>query len=387
MKDISWPLQDINNTPYFIYNLNKVNEKAKFLHQITSGLKCKILYSVKALPLYNVLRELEPQVDGFSVSSLFESQLVKTMCQQKKNIHFVSPGIREDQWGSISNNISYLVFNSLEQISFFEKKLRKDQSYGIRVNPEISFIKDDRYNPCHKFSKLGVPIEQLKENISKDANFFKKISGLHLHTNCESKDLSQLTETFLKIKSHLKDDLKKFQWINLGGGYLFDESDNLSLFHELLNEIEQNYNFTNVIIEPGSFFVGDSGYLVSSVIDIFQRKEKNIAILDTTINHLPEVFEYQYEPDVFGHQKKYKNEYILAGCSCLAGDMFGTYYFQDKLKLGSKIIFKNVGHYSLVKSHTFNGINLPDIYCLKGKSDLKKVKHFTFEEYVSHFGG
>lgn len=387
MNEIPWPLQEVTNTPYFIYNLNKVNEKAMLLLQITSGLRCKILYSIKASPLYHVLRELEPQVDGFSVSSLFESQLVKNICPNKKYTHFVSPGIRVDQWEAISNNVNYLIFNSLEQASFFEKKMRKDQSYGIRVNPEISFIKDERYNPCHEFSKLGVPLAQLKEKISKDSSFFKKIRGIHFHTNCESKDLSHLTDTFLEIKFHLKDDINRFQWINLGGGYLFDESSNCSLFQELLNEIRENYNFLDVIIEPGSFFVGDSGYLVSSVIDLFQRRGKNIAIMDTTINHLPEVFEYQYEPDVFGHQIEYKNEYILAGCSCLAGDTFGTYCFKDKLKLGSKIIFQNVGHYSVVKSHTFNGINLPDIYCLKGKSDLEKVKIFTFKEFVSRFGG
>ena len=387
MNDIPWPFQEINKTPYFIYDLNKVNEKVNFLHQIINGLRCKIIYSVKASPLYNILRELEAQVDGFSVSSLFESKIVIEACSKKKDIHFVSPGIRGDQWNSILNNVNYLIFNSLEQISFFEKKLGKNQSYGIRVNPEVSFIKNKKYDPCHEFSRLGVLIGQLKEKISKDSSFFKKISGIHLHTNCESRDLSQLTDTFLRIKSHLRDDLNRFQWINLGGGYLFNESSNFSLFHELLDEISQNYNFLNVIIEPGSFFVGDSGCLVSSVIDLFQRKGKNIAILDTTINHLPEVFEYQYEPDIFGHQKEYKNEYILAGCSCLAGDIFGTYYFKDKLELGSKIIFQNVGHYSLVKSHTFNGINLPDIYCLRDKSDLEKVKSFTFEEYASRFGG
>ena len=387
MKDTSWILPEIKNTPYFIYNLNRVNEKAKFLRQIISGLDCKILYSIKALPLYNILRELEAQVDGFSVSSLFESQLVTEACSIKKDVHFVSPGIKKDQWDSISKNLTHLAFNSLEQFSSFEKKLRKDQSYGIRINPEVSFIKDRRYDPCYEFSKLGVPLGQLKERVSKDSSFFKKINGIHLHTNCESRNISHLTETVLKIESHLGDNLNRFKWINLGGGYLFDESTNLSLLKELLYEMKKNYNFHEIILEPGGFFVGSSGYLVSSVIDLFQRRGKKIAILDTAVNHLPEVFEYQYEPDVLGHHPEYRNEYILAGCSCLAGDFFGTYCFKERLNLGSKVIFRDVGHYSLVKSHTFNGINLPDIYCWRGNSSLEKVKSFTFRDYANQFGG
>ena len=387
MKDTPWLLPETTNTPYFIYNLNRLSEKAKFLRRITNGLNCKILYSVKAVPLYNILRELKAQLDGFSVSSLFESQLVIEACSMKKDIHFVSPGIRKDQWTSILKNVNYLVFNSLEQFSSFENELGKDQSYGVRVNPNVSFIKNRRYDPCHEFSKLGVPLGQLKERISKDSNFLKKIHGIHLHTNCESRDFSNLTETVLRLESYLGDNLNKFKWINLGGGYLFDESENLSVLEELLYDMRQKYSFRDIILEPGGFFVGDSGYLVSSVIDLFQRKGKNIAILDTTVNHLPEVFEYQYEPDVSGHQKKYKNEYILAGCSCLAGDVFGSYCFKERLNLGSKVIFRDVGHYSLVKSHTFNGINLPDIYCWKENSGIEKVKSFTFREYAGHFGG
>ena len=140
-------------------------------------------------------------------------------------------------------------------------------------------------------------------------------------------------------------------------------------------------------LNPGTFLVRDSGYLVSSVIDLFQRDGKNIAVLDTTVNHLPEVFEYQCEPDVLGDDLSNKNEYILAGGSCLAGDVFGVYRFENELELGSKVIFEKVGSYSLVKAHTFNGINLPDVYCLEDGTGLEKVKSFTLEQYVHYYGG
>ena len=227
----------------------------------------------------------------------------------------------------------------------------------------------------------------LKKKSLLTKRYFEKIQGLHLHTNCESNDFSDLTRTFLKIKEEIGDVLHCFKWINLGGGYFFDESNNLPLFNELLDDLNKNYNFDDIIIEPGAFIVRDSGYLMSSVIDLFERQGEKIAILDTTVNHLPEVFEYQYEPDVLGHHSSHQNEYTLAGSSCLAGDVFGTYLFQNKLDIGSKVFFDKVGSYSLVKAHTFNGINLPDIYCFEDKAGLKRVKSFTLQDYINHYGG
>ena len=38
---------------------------------------------------------------------------------------------------------------------------------------------------------------------------------------------------------------------------------------------------------------------------------------------MPEVLEFQFEPDVLGHIDAGLHRYILAGCTCLPGDVFG----------------------------------------------------------------
>lgn len=372
-------------TPAFVYDLGEIRKRLEILRLIRDRSNCKVLYSLKALPLRRILEEMG-SLDGFSASSLFEARLAEKTCGAGKEIHFVSPGIREGQWEDISGAVEYLTFNSLEQFSRFESRLG-EQSYGIRVNPRVSFVKDRRYNPCREFSKLGVPADQVREKVSSDPGFSEKIEGIHLHTNCESKDFSQLAETVSRLKTELSGELRKFRWINLGGGYFFDESENLSLFHELVAELNDDYGFEDIMIEPGAFLVRDGGCLVSSVVDLFRRDGKDIAVLDTTVNHLPEVFEYQYRPDVFGDDPSCENEYILAGSSCLAGDVFGAYRFGEELRVGSRVLFERVGGYSLVKAHTFNGINLPDVYCVEDGGEMKKVKSFTFEEYANRYGG
>ena len=179
--------------------------------------------------------------------------------------------------------------------------------------------------------------------------------------------------------------MHELEWINLGGGYLWDETTDFGPFQEAVDLLTTTYGL-RVFIEPGAGVVNSAGYLVASVIDLFKSDGKTVAVLDTTVNHLPEVFEYQYEPDVVEHADDARHEYILAGCSCLAGDLFGEYSFVEPLDIGSRLTFANVGAYSLVKAHMFNGINLPKIYVLTETGELVLVKQFTYEDFTSRCG-
>ena len=106
-----------------------------------------------------------------------------------------------------------------------------------------------------------------------------------------------------------------------------------------------------------------------------------MAILDTSVNHLPEVFEYQYSPQLLQQSTSGKYEYRLAGASCLSGDLFGDYRFDTELKCGSRIIFTNVGAYMSVKANMFNGINLPSVYALTDRNELVLQRSYDYTDY------
>ena len=262
-------------------------------------------------------------VDGFSVSSTTE--LEKTRLETAKPIHFVSPLIRKEEINQINILANSMSFNSLEQFKRLRAFVEPHIQIFLRVNPEISIIKDDRYNPCRKYSKLGIPLDELNQYLSYCKEF--SISGLHFHNACQEESINTIREVLDKIKNTLGDRFTQIQSINVGGGYLFS---NRNL--DELNKLEQKYK-KSITIEPGFDLVNSSGYLVTSVTDMFERKGKTIAVLDTSINHLPEVFEYNCYPKVIGEiQKGQGYEYILAGASCLAGDVFKEYYFNKPIK-------------------------------------------------------
>ena len=365
-------------TPCFIFYEKKILENLKFINNLKDNCEFTHLYSIKSLSNSSILNTIIKQTEGFSVSSLFEAGLARAYSLEKK-IHFVSPAIKESEIKRVDHLCDRITFNSLGQFQLLKDKV-EECSRGIRINPELSYLSNDRYDPCRKYSKLGVPITDFKNYLEKEG--CGQIEGLHIHTNCESTDFSELIKTVDAIEKKIGKYLHKIKWFNLGGGYLFKkESKHLESFINTVSRFRKKYNL-EMIIEPGNSTVKDTGELVASVLDVLERNGKRIAILDTSVNHLPEVFEYQYEPEIKEHSSSFKNNYILAGRSCLAGDVFGEYKFKEKLEVGDRITFGGVGSYSLVKAHMFNGINLPTIYYKKQDGSLKKIKEYSFEDYL-----
>jgi len=73
----------------------------------------------------------------------------------------------------------------------------------------------------------------------------------------------------------------------------------------------------------------------------------------------------------------------LAGASCLAGDVFGDWSFDTPLSPGDRVIFEDMAHYTMVKTNTFNGIRLPHIMARGTSGQVRLVKSFGYEDFLS----
>jgi carboxynorspermidine decarboxylase len=364
-------------TPAFVYDESRILAAARLLKRARGFGGLGVLYSVKSFPFLPVLRLLRPWVDGFSVSSLFEARLA---AEVGGPLHITTPGLRGEELGEIAELCGYIAFNSLEQFRRLQPALQNPSVAGVRVNPGLSFLHDRRHDPCREFSKLGIPVDELTAAVTRDVLLCVRIRGLHFHNIFSSRSFDPLKKTVALLENKLKGLLPQLEWVNLGGGYLFETEADLAALIAIARRLRKIYGI-KVFFEPGKALVGDAGYLVATVIDLFHRQGKTVAVLDATVNHHPEIFEYQIRPAPAWEEPEQGRPVILAGCTCLAGDLFGEYRFARALRLGDKVAFAKVGAYSLVKANRFNGYNLPSIYAWDGAGEARLMKRYGYEEF------
>jgi carboxynorspermidine decarboxylase len=373
-------IDELSTTPAFVFNERRLQQNLELLHRIGSSSGCRILYSIKACPYTGLLKRMRDKVDGFSVSSLFEARLAHEILAGSGSLHITTPGLLRDEMPEIGDLCDHVSFNSLSQLERFSFLLGARASIGLRINPQLSFLHDPRYDPCRAYSKLGVPLPQVVAQWRNGKLPTADLAGLHLHTNFGSSSFAPLQTTVAHLEANLAQMVKQLKWVNLGGGYLFQVSDDLEILYSVIERIQASWG-ARVHLEPGKSVVDDAGLLVASVIDTFESEGKQIAVLDTSVNHLPEVFEYQRSPRLLNDQPQGAYRVTLAGSSCLSGDLFGEYRFSRPLVINDRVVFEKVGAYSLIKASRFNGHNLPSIYLLDESGDTMLMKAYDYADY------
>ena len=375
------------DTPAFVYDERAIHRLLDYAEPLRE--RCRVLFAVKSFSFAPALRVMARRLDGFAVSSLYEARLARSVIGDLGSVHITTPGLRGDEADEIGSLCDYVSFNSLSQWEMRAARLKDTVNCGLRVNPQLSFADDCRYDPCRPQSKLGVPLDGLAAMLSDEPARLDGVRGLLFHSNCDSGDFGELRATVEHLQARISGLLRQVEWVNLGGGYLFEEDGepcgNLDELCHCIDSLRSEYG-VQVFIEPGSGLIRAAGYFVASVLDLFRSGGATVAVLDTTVNHMPEVFEYGFRPDVAGHDDDAPHEYLLAGCTCLAGDLFGAYRFPEPLNIGDKVVFSNAGSYTLVKAHTFNGVALPSVYALTTGGELVLKSSPSYVEYAARWG-
>lgn len=368
-------------TPAFVYAEAALERKLRDLDFLRRRSGCHTLYAVKALAWADVLRLILPGVDGLAVSSLFEAEQALAAGATRVQLHFSAPAIAPAEIDGILQRCARVVFNSLAQWERFRAVAVGRSGCALRVNPGVSLVSDARYDPCRPHSKLGVPLASLARIAQQPGRLLEGLSGLHLHNNHQAVSFAGLLHTVEALETALGPLLERINWINIGGGYLFGSGTDPGPLCAAVRRLRTRYGL-EVMFEPGTAVVQDACALIASVLDVFDSGGRQVVVLDTSVNHLPRVFEYQSRPQVWGDRPGAPYAYILAGRSCLAGDLFGEYAFEAPLQPGSRVLIAGAGAYSLVKASWFNGLPLPSVYALRGDGTLCLRRRFSFADYA-----
>ena len=266
-----------------------------------------------------------------------------------------------------------MIFNSASQLEMYHGDVR-DIKLGLRVNPGISYSHFDLADPARKYSRLGVL------DMGKLAEFAPLITGMMFHFNCENDDFANLAKSLDYIRKKYGTLLKKMEWVSLGGGLHFTKDGYpLKEFCAKLKEFSAKYG-VQIYLEPGEAAITQSAELVTTVLDVVHN-EFDIAIVDASIEaHMLDHLIYRTNPKIScpgaGSRK-----FMIAGRSCLAGDVFGTYELKKPLKVGDEVCFADAAGYTMVKKNWFNGVQMPSIAVKRLNGEIELVREFGYEDF------
>ncbi len=429
-------------TPSYVIDEKKLKENLEILKSVREKSGAKILLAQKAYSAYQTYPLIAEYLDGTTASGIYEARLAheefipRVTVEGRKNPenHVYEPAFKDDEIVEVCRICDHIVFNSLSQLErhrpVWEKEVAEGKlSVGIRINPEISSEDaHEIYDPCAPGSRLGVRLEDMPMELPEG------VEGIHFHNLCEQ-GFEPLEDTFLKVEREfsrffpsplIEDDYdsyifrdfeqslrakdkedydisygessepaaavnakenhqpRRIKWLNLGGGHHITREDyDIDSLIKLVSYIRDKYGI-DVYLEPGEAIALNSGYLVTSVLDVVETDRMPVLILDTSAAcHMPDVLEMPYRPPLRDSEQpgEMNFTYRLSSRTCLAGDIIGDYSFNEEKKPGDRLIFEDMAIYSFVKNNTFNGMALPNIALMHEDEEVEILRSFNYYDF------
>ncbi len=376
-----YPDGDRVPTPCFIIDKGALRTNLSLLREVQDRSGCKILLALKGFAAWSLAPLIREYLPGIAASSPHEARLGKE--EFAGEVHTYSPAFSPEHFHEVVQYSDTILFNSFSQWQRHAAEVKASPrpiEVGIRVNPQHSEVQTALYDPCAPGSRLGVPRDQFRSEL------LDGVSGLHMHTLCEL-GADALERTIAAFEDQFSEFFPKLSWVNFGGGHHITKPGyEVDRLVALLHSFREKHGL-QVILEPGEAIAIHTGVLATKVLDIVHNGDLSIAILDTSATaHMPDVLEMPYRPDIVGAglPEEKEHRYRLGGISCLAGDVIGDYSFAQPLQVGQILSFLDMSHYSMVKTSTFNGVQLPSIATYAPETDdMVIVKRFGYDSYKS----
>jgi len=368
-------------SPCYVIEESLLRRNLTLIKDVKERAGIEIIMALKAFAMWKVFPIVREYIPYATASSVYEARLVYE--ELGTPAHTYSPAYTEADFPHLLKCSSHITFNSLSQFERFYPMVVADDrriSCGLRINPEYSDVATELYNPCAPGSRMGITSDKLPDQLPEG------VEGLHFHTLCES-SAQDLANTLQAVEQRFGRWLSQVRWLNMGGGHLMTRKGyDIDFLLRLLNEFKAKYPHLQIIMEPGSAFFWQTGFLRTTVVDLVENNGVETAVIDASFTcHMPDCLEMPYKPAVrhATDAAPGKPTYRIGGCSCLSGDFMGDWSFDRPLHIGDPLIFEDMIHYTTVKTTMFNGIQHPSLAILREDGTLNMLRTFTYEDYKS----
>ena len=368
-------------SPCHVLHRGLLEENLRILRSVMDRSGARILLALKGFAQFSEAKLISKYLVGTTASGIHEALLGRE--EFRGEVHAYSPAFKDQEFADLLRVADHISFNSPAQWKRHKAAALaagRKLSFGLRVNPEHAEVDVELYNPCASGSRLGTLRSEIKSPADLDG-----LEGLHFHTMCQQGS-DVLERTVAAFEAKFGEFIPQMKWVNFGGGHhITREGYDLDRLVRVITGFRQRWGeHIQVYLEPGEAIGIGTGVLVGTVLDLVHNGV-DIAIIDiSATNHMPDTLEMPYRADIMDADLpgKLPHTYRLGSVTCLAGDVIGDYSFPAPLKIGQRLVFMDMSHYTFVKNTTFNGVPLPTIASFDPASGQTQViRRFGYADY------
>lgn len=361
------------STPLYIYSEKGIIANIMAYKKAFSDFDPLICYAVKASSNINLLKLIQEQGCGFDCVS--EGEVRRALLAKSLPSNIIISGVgksnKEIEF-CLRNTILLINAESLEEIyriNQIARDLGIKASIGLRVNPNVDSGSHKKIRTGTEEDKFGINIQDIIQEVN---NLTKlkhlTIKALTCHIGSQILNITPYAQAFKELASLIKTFLGKdikLQFIDIGGGVgiQYNKEKTIDLFE--LARLYKQYLATfklKLILEPGRSVIGDSGMLVSKIIEIKNAHKKNsFIIIDAGMNDIIRPAMYNTYHRILPIRRSSSKEYLyhIAGPICESSDVHARNCLLPQQKPGDYLLIRDAGAYCASMASNYNTRPLP----------------------------
>jgi ornithine decarboxylase len=351
-------------TPFLVINLEAI--KLKYAELKTHLPFTNIYYAVKANPHPEVLSCLRDLGSNFDVASRYELDLLLELGVDPEKLSYGNT-IKK------ARDIAYFYEKGIRlYVCDSEEDLQNLAQYAPNSDVFFRIISEGTGADWPLSRKFGAHSDVIYNLILHAKNLNLNPIGLSFHVGSQQHDIGQWDDAIARCK-YLFDAVKEegihLKMINMGGGfpsnYLHPTQPIDVYAQEITRFLHDDFGdeLPQILIEPGRSLVGDSGIIVTEVIQISKKALNNmyrwvyldIGLFTGLIETIGEAIKYP----IFFDGEGASEEVIIAGPTCDSIDILYEdykYKMPESMKAGDRVYFFTTGAYTQSYSSVcFNG--------------------------------
>ena len=386
------------NTPCYCYFEEKLTESAKTLMSYKTPFGLTVRYAMKANSNKAILQLLEKQglwIDSSSVNECYRAQAAGIPVHKISLTTQEVPSSEQLEDLILKKGIHYNA-SSLLQLENFGK-LCPEREVGLRVNVGIGSGSFKRTTTGGKGVSFGV-FEQQAE-IDRILEEYKlKLTTIHLHIGSGADP--ELQKQAAKKVLEVAELYPTVTTLSLGGGYKVrrvqaDKQTSIEVLskatsEELLAFEKRTKRRIHLEIEPGTYAVALSGYIVAKIIDIVSTGKGGYKFLkiDSGMTEAMRIPLYGAQHPMYlipmDSTPRTNKSYIVVGSCCETGDIMTPApgmpeEIQARLlleaKVGDLLIIGACGAYcSSMSPSNYNSHTIPAEYMVRKNGSIQMIR-------------